>query len=321
MKLREWSLQALLLVFSLILSLGVAEVVLQIKNSSGQNYDIEMWRYAKELKRRSDIEAVNHEHVANASARLQNVDIRLNEFGMRGGPIGALKPGARRVLFLGSSITLGWGVEEKDTVTVRLQDMFQRDGQTVEVLNGGVGNYNTVRYVELFLHRLAQVQPTDLVIQYFLRDAEILPSGGGNFLLQHSELAVTLWQVMHRLIDRAGDSSLEAHYRDVYRRDSEGYRDMLASLDRLKAYADTHGVRIYFAMQPDVHNLLNYPFRSIHQQMEQIAKQHGFQYIDLLPIFIGQTPSKIWAMPGDPHPNSFGHKLMADAIYPVLKLN
>ncbi len=319
MKLREWTLQVVLLLASLLVSLGIAEAVLRIKNSSGQNYNIEMWRYSKELKQRSDIEQLGHEHLANSRALLENVEIRTNELGMRGGPIGPLKPGIRRILFLGGSITLGWGVEEKDTVTARLQEMFRSDGQDVEVLNAGIGNYNAVRYVNLFLRRLTQVQPTDIMVHYFLRDAEVLPPGGGNILLRNSELAVTLWEAMHRQFDPTGEANLEAHYRNVYRTDAEGYREMLASLDQLKAYADAHKIRVYFAMQPDVHNLTNYPFLFIHRQMEQVARERGFRYIDLLPIFTGQTPEKIWAMPGDPHPNAFGHELMAKAIYPVLK--
>lgn len=42
-----------LLAVVLPVSLGAAELVLRLKNSSMSNYDIEMWRYAKELKVRS----------------------------------------------------------------------------------------------------------------------------------------------------------------------------------------------------------------------------------------------------------------------------
>ena len=31
------------------------------------------------------------------------------------------------------------------------------------------------------------------------------------------------------------------------------------------------------------------------------------------------TPKQLWSMPGDPHPNGYGHLIMAEAIYPVLK--
>ena len=115
--------------------------------------------------------------------------IRTNEWGLRGGAVPPRKPDTRRILFLGGSITLGWGVQEEDTISERVQRMFAEHGQRVEVLNGGIGNYNAERYVERFFTELAGLEPTDIVVQYFLRDAEHLDPGGGNFFLRHSELA------------------------------------------------------------------------------------------------------------------------------------
>ena len=57
------------------------------------NYDIEMWRYARELKVSSDDPALDFEHLKNKSAVLQNVDIRLNEWGLRGDPVTPAGPG------------------------------------------------------------------------------------------------------------------------------------------------------------------------------------------------------------------------------------
>ena len=59
---------AIILVICLVLGLGVGEAVLRIKNMSMQNYDIEMWRYAKELKTPSADPALGHEHIKNSSA-------------------------------------------------------------------------------------------------------------------------------------------------------------------------------------------------------------------------------------------------------------
>ena len=78
----------------------------------------------------------------SASAILQSVEIRTNAWGLRGGEVPPPTPGKRRILFLGSSVTLGWGVPEAATVTERLRLMFLADGQDVEILNGGIGNYN-----------------------------------------------------------------------------------------------------------------------------------------------------------------------------------
>ena len=61
-------------------------------------------------------------------------------------------------------------------------------GEQASVLNGGVGNYNAVRYVSRFFKELATLEPTDIVVQYFLRDAEdllvsSLMSNGAHFFV------------------------------------------------------------------------------------------------------------------------------------------
>jgi hypothetical protein len=111
------------------------------------------------------------------------------------------------------------------------------------VLNGGVGNYNAGRYVSHFLKDWKSVEPTDIVVHYFLRDAEDLQSGGGSFLLRHSELAVTLWIAYHHLLDRQGEQSLIDHYKAVYRPDAPGFRVMNEKLEELAEYAKTRHIR------------------------------------------------------------------------------
>jgi hypothetical protein len=187
-----------LLGFALVLSLLAAEAFLRIKNSAMTNYDIEMWRYANELKQKSDDAQIDFDHRRSQNALLQNTEIGLDSWGLRGPEALPLHDDERRILFLGGSITLGWGVEEKNTVEARLERMLNASGETVQVLNGGVGNYNAGR----FFKELAPLKPTDIVVHYFLRDAEQLPPGGGNILLRHSELAVTLWIAFHRLFDQ-----------------------------------------------------------------------------------------------------------------------
>ena len=301
-----------------VIALGIAEAVLRVKHSAMQNYDIEMWRYAKELKVKSDDPALDFDHEHSKAAILQSVEIRLNEWGLRGAPVAPLAAGERRILFLGGSITLGWGVPEGDTVEARLEAGLRARGVRAQVLNGGVGNYNAERYVSRFLKELTGLEPTDIVVQYFLRDAEYLPPSSGNFILRHSNLAVTLWMAVHRLLDREGEQSLVDHYRAVYRDDAPGFALMRRELGQLADYARQHRIRLFLAMTPDVHNLVDYKLGFVHEIMRRIARDDGYTYIDLLPALQGRPPQDIWAMPGDPHPNALGHHLMADAILPVL---
>ena len=96
---------------------------------------------------------------------------------------------------------------------------------------------------------------------------------------------------------------------------------MVRALGRLADYAQSNGIRLYLAMTPDIHNLTNYEFGFIHEKMAALSNELGYRFIDLLPAMKGITPKDIWALPGDPHPNSLGHKIMAEALYPALSKN
>lgn len=308
------------LVISTLGALIVAEGILRFKNSSMKSYDIEMWRYARELKVRSEIELLGHEHIPSKSAILQSVKIRINEKGLRGPAMTEYnKKDKRRILFLGSSITLGWGVNENETVTERIRAMFKNDGQDVDVLNAGIGNYNSVRYVERFKKRLSDLSPTDIVVHYFVRDAVSLEAGGGNILLRNSQLAVTIWIAINRFLKSDSNISLEKYYLQVYSPKAEEFIKMRQALNSLAIYCKKKNIRIYLAMTPDVHDLVDYKFNFIHRQIKDLSIEFGYQFVDLLPAMKNLTPKELWSMPGDPHPNGNGHKIMAEVIYPILK--
>lgn len=312
------------MVFSLVailLSLLLLEGMLRLKNSSMKNYDMEMWKYSRQLKSPSMNPVLGHEHKRSRSAVLQGVEIRLNERGLRGGPMPERVESKRRVLFIGSSITMGWGVREEDIMSVRLKALFKKDGKDVDVLNSGIGNYNTLRYVENYLADLKDLTPTDIIVHYFLNDAEVLEAGGGNAILRNSQLAVTLWTAVHKqlVMLKKGRGTLLDHYQKIYEHDSHGYMDMKASLTKLKEHAEQNNIRLYLSIVPDVHDLMDYKFGFIHEEMRSISKELGYEFVDFLPAFEGLSREEIWNMPGDPHPNALGHEKMADVLYGALR--
>src|SRR5215470_2238581 len=89
---------AIVLLVTIALSVAAGEFLIRLKNSSMTNYDIESWRYSKELKEPSPDPILDFDHQASKSAVLQNVEIRLNEMGLRGGPVLPLQAGTRRIL-------------------------------------------------------------------------------------------------------------------------------------------------------------------------------------------------------------------------------
>lgn len=294
--------------------LFIGEGLLILKNKDMKNYDIEMWRYAKLLTQKSKNPVIGHEHRKNRQATLQSVQIRTNNFGMRGPNIDLDRSGERRILFLGSSLTLGWGVPEPETLPAILND---RLGDRIEVVNAGVCNYNTTQYVELFMTKLTVLNPTDIVLQYFINDTEVLSPSQSNWLIRHSQFAITLWQILNRVIKKNTEQDTLTYYKRLYQKNAPGYKAMLNALDRIKAYADEKKIRVYLLMSPDFYNLADYQYEFIHRIMEQEASARGIFFIDLLSAFKGVTitkPQSLWVMPNDPHPNGKTNQLMADYL-------
>ena len=107
----------IIILFSLIFSLILCELALRVTYQFITNYDIEMWKYAKKLKIKSQNDNINHTHINNGLAKLQKVEIKTNNLGQRDQYIDnqILKTYDRTFIVLGSSIALGWGVQSKNT--------------------------------------------------------------------------------------------------------------------------------------------------------------------------------------------------------------
>ena len=307
---------ALFFLFTLVIGLGLAEGVLRVKNADQKNYNIEMWRYAKLLKVQSADPELGHEHRPGTHAKLENVEIRINRLGMRGADPDLTDTSKKRILILGSSNTLGWGVREEETMAAQLQQAL---GDKAVVMNAGIGNYNAARYVSLYEKRLQEVKPDIVVIHCFIRDAEVIPPGGGNFFLRHFQLGVMLHTLIHELSFSHKDASgLVDHYKKMYAPGSPGLEAMKTAMKRLDALSKEQKFKVILTMVPDIHAVKPYPFGFIHETMWELAATYGWTFVDFGPPLEQVPQSELWVMPGDPHINAKGQKIMAETLLPAL---
>jgi hypothetical protein len=95
-----------------------------------------------------------------------NEPFETNDDGFRDAawPTDAPAPGELRVLLLGDSTTVGFGVHMDETIAARLEELLrERSDSEVRVLNGGVAGYSPC-HAELLLDRVIErVQPTHVV--------------------------------------------------------------------------------------------------------------------------------------------------------------
>ncbi len=78
-----------------------------------------------------------------------------------------------RILFLGDSVTLGWGVEHEQTWAALLErGAAATDGRRVETLNAGHLQYNTLQEVDWFLTHADRLEPDAVVLVPVVNDLD-----------------------------------------------------------------------------------------------------------------------------------------------------
>ncbi len=307
--------------FLTLLVFGCLEVFLRIYNHNGANYDIEMWKYSKYLKRKSTNPIVGIEHIPLKECRLQNVWIETNSFGLRGKEYLIPKPkDVYRIVFLGSSITLGWGVEEADAYVSLVEQWLQ--GKTgnlkVELVNTSVGNYNTVREVEGFFSKCLEFEPDMVIVSFFINDPQLIDIKD-NFLLKHSQIAVLFWSRYQQLIRGLGlKPDYSDYYKNLYNIGNPGWSACINALQRLSIYCRQRQISLLMTMMPDIHNLQQYPFPKEHELIKRTVLPLGFTFLDFYNALKDINAKSLWVMQGDPHPNRKGHLIMAQALYDFL---
>lgn len=93
----------------------------------------------------------------------------------RGAPVSKEKTDAFRILTLGDSSTMGFGVEEDQCWPRQLETMLRAAGKRVEVINFGCVGYTAFQGLQLYLGKCKDYSP-DLVVLAFGAVNECIPS-------------------------------------------------------------------------------------------------------------------------------------------------
>ena len=323
-KQRELFIGALFAAVATLGTLVLGEVAIRVISSHRLIYNIEMVKYARELKVLDPRGLVSHVHRPSSEAQLMGVKIALNSLGDRGPEIAEPKPaGTKRLLVFGSSITMGWGVPFESVFTSVLAQKVNATqalgpGAALEVVNAGIGNYNTVFQHQLFLEQYPRVRPDMVVLHYFISDVQPRGMGRDNALLKHSALAAFCFDRFGQVQFRQQKTDLFTFYRDLYADDSAAWRqtrDLIAAMrDRCRA----DGVPFLVMIVPDIHDLSpGTPFAPLYAKIDTAFRQLDLPVLNAFAPFqqrFGADVTKLWIQSDDPHPNAAGHALMAELL-------
>jgi lysophospholipase L1-like esterase len=161
----------MLSVLSLLFAGLVLEGALRLLDPQGLSYFAEMSRHILDRLPDPDLKWRNR---PNLSARYQGVQMRFNELGLRDDPVGPKTSDEFRILLLGDSQTLGWGVEHDSTWGARLQRILSdRLRHRVRVINAGVAGYETRQEYRYLMRDGLALSPDLILLMYLDNDLKI----------------------------------------------------------------------------------------------------------------------------------------------------
>lgn len=302
-----WRAALFTVVFGLLLGGFAVEATARWVLDRGMDFDLEMWKYARDLKRVSANPAIGHEHQPGTSGTYMGVPVRINSQGLRDREFAPAPPaGVTRVVMLGDSVTFGWGVRDADTPSKLLESALNTGlaRPAWEVMNTGVGNYNTAMEVAWFFDHGPQLKPDIVVLNYFINDAEPTPRRKEAGWRQHSYAAVMFYSAIDK-VDRQyfGKADWKRYYGDLYRVDAPGWRAAQQAVGRLARWCRENNVRLLIANYPELHALKPYPFQPVTDAVAQMAAANNVPFVDLRPGVEALKPETLWVSPTDAHPN------------------
>ena len=271
----------------------------------------------------------------------QETSIRQNSLGLRGEDYPAQKPpNAKRVLILGDSFTFGSGVTDDSAIfpellKEKLHTEFDKKGEKIEILNGGLPSSLTNQWVDLLLTTKDSFQPDVILIVFFLRDGTRTSSMGGFFTPIRNELKTKnkktflyRYSYLFRMYQDSRDRTyLSEKYsralNESYLGDSEQTQEWKiakANILKIRAIGEAMGAKVGLIVFPVMVELNdNYPFREICKVIAGFGTENGISTHSLLTDFMGKNGPDLWVSSLDQHPNAVAHEIAANSIAPFLR--
>lgn len=321
-KVRRWN-KISLAFLSTLLAVAGAEALVRVSSKYFLHiFDIEMWRYAHEIKRESTLPGLVQNHQGNAESELMGVRIRTDSAGFRRPNSTAeslREPNSLLVVALGDSFTLGWGVPEGQTYPDLLERILNEqarhsNSRQFTVINAGIGNSNTSMEVARYEHEIRPLHPQWLILGFFINDSEPDPQPAKNLLIRNSAL-VSLIAVRLKLHLETSSLNYKTYYRALYEGDKPGWTRFKWALAKLGQDLREDNVRATIILLPEMHEPRNFgPFSEVYKQVADLAQLNGFEVIDASREFPSGPGNRFWVTPDDAHPNAAAQQIFANAV-------
>ncbi len=319
------AINAALITLSVTLALALAELAVRAFYPRFANYNLEMWRYFATLKEPLPDKDLPFVNFPNKEGTFYGVRVKINSQGFRCNEFSPEKTaGKKRIVVLGDSLVFGWGVAQKDTIPQVLENKLNSGAERYEVLNMGVGNYNSTMEVEFFKKKGLALRPDMVILVYFVNDVEPIPrlSKLGYQIKSRSYLLAILFDRYVKLRSRLNTNYRWCnYYLSLYNPGAPALADNRAALKELAGLCRENHIPLLIASYPELHQLDDYPLSVATDYIRGLTAEVGVPFVDLRPRLAAEDPKSLWVSVEDTHGNAKACRIVAEEILDAMTAN
>jgi hypothetical protein len=266
----------------------------------------------------------------------KDIRIAINSFGLRGPEWSTDKPpGVRRIMALGDSSVYGFGVQDDEVFTARLDREL---GGAVEVINSAVPGYSTYQTINLLQIRSLSLQPDLLLVGCIWSDNNFDSFVDRELLAAYSSFRNSQARAVHEALTHSALYTILDYKLRVLRTFPEERRvgwmvgrgekigarrvpiqEYARNLETIVELAHSAGAEVAFMVLPNREDLVTVyeagaawdPYRQV---MRDTAQRHGAPVLELPELFrvSGLEADELFL--DEMHPTAQGHALWAELV-------
>jgi lysophospholipase L1-like esterase len=271
----------------------------------------------------------------------KDIHIAINSYGLRGPEWSRDKPaGTRRVMALGDSSVYGFGVQDDQVFTARLD---QNLGESVQVINSAVPGYSTYQTINLLQIRSLSLKPDLLLVGCIWSDNNFDSFVDRDLLAAYSSFRNSHARTVHEALGSSALYTILDYKLRVLRTFPEERRvgwmvgrgekigerrvpiqEYARNLETIVELAHDAGAEVAFMVLPNREDLITVyeagaawdPYRQV---MRDTAQRHGAPVLELPELFrqTGLEADQLFL--DEMHPTAQGHTLWADLVLSTLE--
>lgn len=233
-----------------------------------------------------------------------------------------------RILVLGDSITWGAYVNESEIYTEILSGLLNEKKCCFEVMNAGVGGYNTLQELEYLKAEGLDYSPDIVIVQMDYTDlwnSDIKEENGTTYVGNSRVVFPIMIKLPVEMENWLGRNSrvyqlsnigiyklLKVNSTSKIELFDSSYMKTLHSIKYIKSITESRNISLLFLLSPSLREERNIEDEIIIKTLVEL----NISNIDMYPFFKEKGMETLIARPDDyAHPNALGHRIIAERIF------